>query len=295
MNGVDTPPSFGYYTHTHAHPRTSHPDPTYSLASSSTSYLDSNGGTYSNSTANSNGNLNASTNNIDTSAEHLAHSGYIVGPSDGTFNGSFVPESNGLAGTSASGLAGTSTTGAITSSTYGPLGSSGNTAQAPNDSLPGPSKRPFPFPLSGPGAQERDKRARSSDGSGHASRTSSYASNAGGSGSTSGGLWNDGGGWQQEPLVQEEHASDRVVFGGQQEEDGNESDATPYGGSDGDAERSRTEEADVDSSIGDATLDDGEREGSMSTDEVRRYFVCSLKLSYLWVYPRSSVCLCLCG
>ncbi|KAG8694316.1 hypothetical protein FRC09_009918 [Ceratobasidium sp. 395] len=111
------------------------------------------------------------------------------------------------------------------------------------DSLSGSSKRPFPFPL---GTQERDKRARSCEGHG-----------AGASGSGSGvvrnGMWEGSGGtWTQARAVPE---------GGE---------ASGSGGAGDSRQDVRVdEESDVDSSIGDAEIDQDEapNQESASTDE----------------------------
>ncbi|KAG8719614.1 hypothetical protein FRC08_002424 [Ceratobasidium sp. 394] len=106
---------------------------------------------------------------------------------------------------------------------------------ASGDSLAGSSKRPFPFPL---GSQERDKRARSCEGH-----------NASGSGMVrnGSGLWEGAGGtWTQGQAVPEGEGSGGSGSGG---------DATIVGdGGDVGAD----EEADVDSSIGEAQIDEDE-------------------------------------
>ncbi|KAG9099379.1 hypothetical protein FRC06_005327 [Ceratobasidium sp. 370] len=119
-----------------------------------------------------------------------------------------------------------------------PVGATG--PSAPNDpiasggdSLAGSSKRPFPFPL---GSQERDKRARSCEGH-----------NASGSGivRNGSGMWEGPGGtWSEEQAVPEGRGG-----GG----NGSRGDATIVG-----EDVRADEEADVDSSIGEAQIDEDE-------------------------------------
>ncbi|KAG8744047.1 hypothetical protein FRC10_010936 [Ceratobasidium sp. 414] len=119
-----------------------------------------------------------------------------------------------------------------------PVGATGTStpsdpAASGGDSLAGSGKRPFPFPL---GSQERDKRARSCEGQ-----------NASGSGMVrnGSGMWEGAGGtWTQEQAVPGEGSGS-----------GSGRDATIAG----DDEDVRVdEEADVDSSIGEAQIDEDE-------------------------------------
>ncbi|KAG9092405.1 hypothetical protein FS749_015761, partial [Ceratobasidium sp. UAMH 11750] len=160
------------------------------------------------------------------SSSYLNSNNYSGSVSTGSGGGSTTTNSYTNAGTSY--VQAESTVGVAGPSAPSDLVASG-------DSLAGSSKRPFPFPL---GSQERDKRARSCEGH-----------NASGSGMVrnGSGLWEGAGGtWTQGQAVPEGEGRGGSGSGG---------DATIVGdGGDVGAD----EEADVDSSIGEAQIDEDE-------------------------------------